>query len=86
MKEVTIALNDDIATLYLKASREKRKKAESYINRRLKDFFKPQKESIDELFKTMDEISAEAKKNGLTPEILEQILQEINKEMKNERG
>lgn len=29
-----------------------------------------------ELFKLMDEIAAEAKKNGLTPEILEEILKD----------
>ncbi|OFX16979.1 MAG: hypothetical protein A2033_13845 [Bacteroidetes bacterium GWA2_31_9] len=76
MEQISIPLNDEIASLYISASREKRKKAELLINLWLKDFFKSKKNPKDDLFKTMDEISDIAMKNGLTPEILEEILNE----------
>lgn len=82
MEQVSIPLNDETASLYLRANREKKRKAEFLVNFWLKDFFKTRKKAKDELFEIMDEISAIAKSNGLTPQILEEILTEIKNEKK----
>ncbi|MBI5217418.1 MAG: hypothetical protein HY958_00615 [Bacteroidia bacterium] len=82
MEQISIPLNDETASLYLRANREKKRKAEFLVNFWLMDFFKSRKKAKNELFEIMDEIGAIAKSNGLTPEILEEILTEIKNEKK----
>lgn len=82
MEQVSIPLNSETSSLYMRASREKKRKAEFLVNFWLKDFFRNRKKNRDELFQIMDEISAIAKSNGLTPEKLEEILAEIKNEKK----
>ncbi|PIX35873.1 MAG: hypothetical protein COZ59_04105 [Bacteroidetes bacterium CG_4_8_14_3_um_filter_31_14] len=86
MRQATISLNSEIASVYLKATPEYRKKVDYMVNRWLKNIFYRRKDSKEKLFETMNEIGREAQANGLTPEILEQILLEINRDMKNEKG
>ena len=76
MKQVAIFLAPDIASVFLKAKPQERKNAEALVNIWLKDLFMSKAKAKKELFKTMDRISAIAKTNGLTPEILERILNE----------
>ncbi len=82
MERISIPLNSETSSLYLKASSEKKRKAEFLVNFWLKDFFRRRKRSKDDLFDIMDEVSAIAKSNGLTPEKLEKILEEIKNEKK----
>lgn len=86
MKQVSISLNPDVARAYQQTTIEYRQKVNYIVNSWLKNIFYRKKDSKEKLFETMDEIGREAQANGLTPEILEQIIQEINREMKNERG
>ncbi|OPZ98018.1 MAG: hypothetical protein BWY70_01336 [Bacteroidetes bacterium ADurb.Bin408] len=78
MKQVSIFLNPDVAKAYMQATAEDRKKVNAIVNRWLKNIFFRKKTPKEKLFETMDELSIEAKEKGLNPEILEQILQEIN--------
>jgi prevent-host-death family protein len=44
----------------------------------VEDYERIRRENINELFKLSDEIGLEAKANGLTPEILNDILEDAN--------
>ena len=72
-EQITISLDTDLAEIYRSASDSERRKLDLLINLRLRDVLTPPKKSLLTL---MDEISEEAKRNGLTPEILESILSE----------
>ena len=72
-EQITISLDADLAEIYRSASDSERRKLDLLINLRLRDVLTPPKKSLLTL---MDEISEEAKRNGLTPEILESILSE----------
>ena len=76
MKQVTISLEPDVASAFLKAKPQMRKKAETLVNLWLKDLFTSRARAKTELFKTMDRASAMAQANGLTPKILERFLNE----------
>lgn len=76
MEQVSIPLNDETASLYLRASLEKKRKAEFLINLWLKDFFKSRKKAQKDFFEIMERTGKIAKDRGMTPEILEQILNE----------
>ena len=74
MKQVSITLEPDVAFVYSKAKPGIKKKANYLVNLWLKDLFKSKKRRREELFDAMEAASRIAKNNGLTPEILEQIL------------
>ena len=82
MKQVSIPLNADVAMAYIKAKPEVRKKAEFLVNLWLKDIFRSRKTSVKNLFETMEMASKIAQSNGLTPEILQDIFQDIKNEKK----
>lgn len=70
MTIVEISLDSESARIYQRASAEKKKKLQILMGLWLREFDKPSK-SLDEI---MDEMSRKAKERGLTPEILEAIL------------
>ncbi|MBI4649378.1 MAG: hypothetical protein HY738_22955 [Bacteroidia bacterium] len=76
MRQISIPLNEETFSLYLRASSEKKKKAEFLIGLWLKDFFKSRKKAQKEFFEIMEQTGKIAKERGMTPEILEQILNE----------
>jgi len=80
MKQAAISLDSDIASAYLKATAEERKKVNYIVNSWLKNIFYRKKEPKQKLFETMDQIGKVAQANGLTPEILQEILQDIKNE------
>lgn len=86
MKQASIILDKEIAGAYLGAPGSQRKKLDYIINSWLKNIFSRDKDPKQQLFKTMEEMAAQAKANGLTPEILDQILLEIKQERRNEKG
>ena len=84
MKHASINLDKEVANAYLEAPSDQRKKLDHIVNSWLKNIFYRKNDAKKKLFETMDEIGRMAKANGLTPEILEEILQEIKLERKNE--
>ena len=70
MVTVKISLDSETAEIYERAPLADKKKMQLLLNLWLREFKKP---SIT-LDKLMDDVSRKAKKRGLTPEILESIL------------
>jgi len=70
MVTVNIPLDNETARIYEKAPQADKKKMELLLSLWLREFEKP---SIT-LEKLMDDISRKAQERGLTPEILESIL------------
>jgi hypothetical protein len=70
MTMVTIPLDKETARIYNDASEEEQRKIQLLMRLFLKDFII----SSRPLEEIMDEASDEAERNGLTPEILESIL------------
>ena len=70
MTTVEIPLDSVSARIYQQASAEKKKKLQILMSLWLREFDKPSK-SLDEI---MDEMSRKARQRGLTPEVLESIL------------
>ena len=69
---ITIQVDPEAAQAYAAASPEMQWKIQLLLSLHLRDLtLKPRRS----LLETMDELSAEAQANGLTPEILESILQ-----------
>jgi excisionase family DNA binding protein len=66
----------DVAQIYWNATDEERQKIEAKIAFYLKSVTVSRKESLDRLSKTMDTIGQKAQERGLTPEILESLLNE----------
>lgn len=75
MNTISIHVPDSLANIYEKANKEKKKKAEQYINAWLKSFLNS-KSTDDSLFEIMEKTTAIAHKNGLTPEILDQLMKD----------
>ena len=67
---ITIPLDIDVVNLYTEAPAEVRKKVQLLLNLWLRDFVL----SPRSLQSIMDEISQKAQERGLTPEILESLL------------
>ncbi|MFA4852257.1 MAG: hypothetical protein WC868_05735 [Bacteroidales bacterium] len=80
MKQVSISLNPEIARAYQQATDEERQKVNYIVNSWLKNIFYRKKDSKQKLFETMDQIGRIAEANGLTPEILNEILNQIEHE------
>ncbi len=73
MKEITIEVSPEIADAYQSASPQERKKIQAIVSILLQ---KHADRDIALLRELMDEISDGARARGLTPEILESILNE----------
>lgn len=72
-EQITISVDADLAEIYRSASESERRKLDLLLNIRLRAVLTRPKKSLSTL---MDEISQEAQRNGMTPEILESILSE----------
>lgn len=69
-EQITVLVDSDVADVYRSASDEERRKLDLLINFRLRDATKSEK-SLPEV---MSDISCNAQRRGLTPEILQSIL------------
>lgn len=74
--EIPIKVPLDVAETYWNASEEERQKIEAKIAFYLQSATLSRKESLDRLYKTMDTIGQKAQERGLTPDILESLLNE----------
>ena len=72
-EQITISVDADLAEIYRLASESERHKLDLLLSIRLRSILTRPKKSLSTL---MDEISQEAQRNGMTPEILESILSE----------
>jgi len=80
MKTITINVSPEIASSYERADEKDRSRVELYINAWLKEIFIHNQVSADQrLYEIMKKSSAEAKKNGFKPEMLEDILKDDDK-------
>ena len=75
MNTISIHVPSSLANMYKQANEETKKKAEQYINAWLSSFFSSQSPD-DHLMDIMKQATNLAKKNGLTPERLEQLLKD----------
>lgn len=74
-EEITIKVPCEVAEAYRNATEEEKEQLQLKIAAILQSQFRiPKLESIARLRKTMDKASLEAQERGLTPEILESIL------------
>jgi hypothetical protein len=71
-KTITIRVNADVARIFEAASEEQRRKFEALISLKLSDATRHQRP----LEEVMSEISRNARSRGLTPEIVDSILNE----------
>ena len=71
-EQITVSVDSDVANRYRSASNQERRKLDLLINLRLRDVT----ESEQSLRDTLLEISRNAQQRGLTPEILQAILDE----------
>lgn len=71
-EEITIRVDPETARAFNSTSGQERQKLELLINFKLKESLS----KSDSLFKIMDEISQEALDKGLTPEILQSLLED----------
>ena len=69
---ITIQVDSESAKAYRSASDETRRKLDLLLNLRLRDALRPGR-SLEQV---MDEMSENAQRRGLTPEILQEILDE----------
>jgi len=70
MENITIQVDQEVAQAYRKATPNQQQKIQTFVNDLLKQII--QEESLDEIIQKMQ---IEAKNNGLTQEILNDILQ-----------
>jgi len=68
--EITIHVSSEIANTYRSASDEERRKMDLFLSLQLTEFM----QSPESLEDAMNAMSDEAIRNGMTPEILESIL------------
>ena len=71
-EQITVSVDSDVANLYRSASNNERRKLDLLVNLRLRDAT----ESGKSLRNTMLEISRNAQRRGLTPDVLQSILDE----------
>ena len=71
-EDISVSVGSDVANLYRSASDNERRKLDLLVSLRLRDAT----ESGKSLRDTMLEISRNAQRRGLTPEILRSILEE----------
>jgi hypothetical protein len=70
LKTIEIPIPDELATIYEHASEKEKAQLHSLI----KETIGRMKLSYHPLLEWADEVSAEAKANGLTPELLDELL------------
>ncbi len=75
MENITISVPPYIARAFEKADTSVRRKAETYINAWLNDFFSKEPAN-EQLFAIMKKATAEAKANGLTQEQMNDLLKD----------
>jgi hypothetical protein len=73
-EEIIIKVPPDVAEAYRNTTDEQREQMDAKVVAILKYSMRSRLSAIDKLRRTMDDISAEAQERGLTPEILESIL------------
>jgi ribosomal protein S3AE len=79
LEEITIKVSPEIAQAYRRASQKDQEQIQLKIMALLQSqMISSHQEKIKKLRETMDKASEEAQANGLTPEILEEILAETN--------
>ena len=71
-EHITVSVDPDVAGVYRSASDDDRRKLDLLINLRLREAT----ESTNSLRTVLLEISRDARRRGLTPEILQSILDE----------
>ena len=71
MTTITLEVDTDVAKAFQLSEPEQQQKIQILINQWIKEAI-----NISKLQTTMDKLSDEAESNGLTPEILESILNE----------
>ena len=81
MRTLNLPVEDSIADVYNKASASERSRANSAVNLLLSRLFKKDNQNI--FSQSMDEISDEALKNGLTIEKLGELMEWDEDTMKN---
>jgi hypothetical protein len=81
MRILTLPVEDSIADGYNNAAPQEKTKINSAVNMPLAKFLKNEKNSA--LFNIMDELSGEAKKNGLTIEKLGELMDWDEETIKN---
>lgn len=75
LEEITIKVSPELAKIYRKASTETQEEIQEKINNLLIiELENKRQEAVKRLSIVMDKASEEAQANGLTPEILEEIL------------
>ena len=74
--EILIKVPLDVAETYWNATEEERQKIAEKIAFYVQSSNLSRKESLDKLYKTMDTIGQKAQERGLTPKILESLLNE----------
>ncbi|MGK7887570.1 MAG: hypothetical protein AB4057_23440 [Crocosphaera sp.] len=75
LEEITIKVSPELAKIYRQASTETQAQIQAKINNILSIELENQRqEAVKKLSIVMDKASEEAQANGLTPEILEEIL------------
>jgi len=73
MTNITLQIDEDIAQAFQSSQPEKQQQIQLLINQWMRQALR-----INALQNTMDKISDEAVANGLTPEILQEIINEQN--------
>jgi len=73
-EEITIKVPSEVAEAYRNATEEERGQIEARIAVLLKSSMTSRQEAIAKLRQTMDEIGRRSAERGLTPDILESIL------------
>ena len=71
-EHITVSVDPDVAEVYRSASDDDRSKLDLLVNLRLREAT----ESTSSLRTLLQEISRDARRRGLTPEILQSILDE----------
>ena len=71
MKTIAIQIDEDIAQAFQSSQPEQQQQIQAWLNQWMRQALK-----ISKLQNTMDRLSDEAVANGLTPEILQEIINE----------
>ena len=77
-QELTIRVDSEAAAIYRNADERQRQRYDTLLSFKLRSLAREgnHAENVEKLLNTMDEIGAEAQRRGLTPQVLESILNE----------